>query len=468
MFHQFIVAEPKRPPEDNPNKTNNPTPEKRPRKTGPRIWHVENDALGGSNHGGNGASKQSGGRSSGGGSGGGGSGGGRRRNRGGKSSGGGGSGGGGSGGGGSSGGGGGGSGGGGGGGSGGGSGGGGGGGGGGGSGGGSKQSGETKESFHVDTAIKQLCSQEDVQPKYKKTDTHIAMFVGDGHGGKKYGKYTKNIIDAQYELILDEILTLTPAGAVNALRQRLLVRAQSDKTKETAGRITIKRSGAMFCAALYNKETRQLSVCSLGDCTCNIYKDGEMKFRQPFQDGNLYEQSADVQKKCNSLGIRPKPVRTQNGIQDKSPTMTPRVPDDAGNTYLDFPLEYVYFEPSSIACFGFLGHYDVNHNGEVVEVPRVNPICTEHTLEEGPHRIFMSSDGISDVINPEDPWLKTASASKIVDEAEKRWTTQFFYASDETKETFGNNPQFFDGNQIKGGNCGKDDISILILDIDRV
>jgi serine/threonine protein phosphatase PrpC len=406
MFHQFIVAEPKRPPGDNPN--NNPTPEKY-RKTGP-PWHVKNDALGGSNHGGNGgASKQSGG------GGGGGSGGG-------------------------------------------------GGGGGGGNSGGSKQSGETKEPFHLNTAINQLCSREDVQPQYKDTDTHIAMFVGDGHGGK-YGKYTKNIIDAQAGLILDEILTSTPARAVNALRQRLLVRAQSDYNFGIADRWTIKRSGAMFCAALYNKETRQLSVCSLGDCTCNIYKDGNMSFRQPFQDGNLYEQSADVRTECGALGVGPKLIRTRNGIQEKSPTMTPRVPDDAGNTYLDFPLEYAYFEPSSIACFGFLGHYDVAHNGEVVEVPRVNPICTEHTLEEGPHRIFMSSDGISDVINPEDPVLMTASASEIANEAERRWTTQFFYASDETKGTFKANPGVFDGDQITAGKLGTDDISILILDI---
>ena len=291
------------------------------------------------------------------------------------------------------------------------------------------------------------------KPQYRETDTHIAMFVGDGHGGK----YTKNIIDAQAGLILDEILTLTPAGAVNALRQRLLVRAQSDYTLEKAGRITIKRSGAMFCAALYNKETRQLSICSLGDCTCNIYKDGNMSFRQPFQDGNLYEQSADVRTECGDVI---KPLTSLDGIQKKTPTMTPRVPDHAGNTYLDFPLEYAYFEPSSIACFGFLGHYDVNYNNEVVEVPRVSPICMEHTLEEGPHRIFMSSDGISDVINPEDPVLMTASASEIAEECKERWTTEFFTVTPEVKDRFN-----LSDTTIPAGALGIDDISCLVLDI---
>ena len=110
-----------------------------------------------------------------------------------------------------------------------------------------------------------------------------------------------------------------------------------------------------------------------------------------------------------------------------------------------------------------MGFWDITtliHDHEVVEVPRVSPICMEHTLEEGPHRIFMSSDGISDVINPEDPVLMTASASEIAEECKERWTTEFFTVTPEVKDRFN-----LSDTTIPAGALGIDDISCLVLDI---
>ena len=331
--------------------------------------------------------------------------------------------------------------------------------------------GETKsaETYEFTTKILQADKEEDIIPRYKETDTHIAMYVGDGHGGR----YIKLLIDNLGDDILNNILEFGPSQAVEKLRTALKQQVQNDvkfrekrslafkKTYTGNGLAAIQRPGAMFCAALYEKNTRKVSICSLGDCTCNIYRDGKAPIIQPFQDGHLYENDADVQKKCTSLGIRP--TDRHGGLQ-KMPSMTPRVEDDDGRVYMDYPDEWGYFNcklPSIQACFGFLGHYNMDKFGKIYEAPRLEPICTEYELGPGPFRIFMGSDGISDVMNDFSPILMTNSASYIAEECKKRWTTRFFTVTPEVKYRF-NLP---DTTIPAGALQGPDDISCLVLDV---
>lgn len=330
--------------------------------------------------------------------------------------------------------------------------------------------GETKsaETYKFTTKILQNDKEEDIIPRYKETDTHIAMYVGDGHGGK----YIKLLIDDLGDEILNNILEFGPSQAVEKLRTALKQQVQIDvksrekgslafkKTYKDNGWEAIQRPGAMFCAVLYEKNTRKVSICSLGDCTCNIYRDDEAPIIQPFQDGHLYENDADVQKKCTSLGIRP---TDKHGRLRKMPSMTPRVIDVEGDVYMDYPDEWGYFYcklPSIQACFGFLGHYNRGQFGKIHEAPRLEPICTEYELGPGPIRIFMGSDGISDVMNDFSPILMTESAKTIAEECKKRWTTQFFRVTPEVKDRFN-----LSDTTIPAGALGIDDISCLVLDI---
>ena len=333
----------------------------------------------------------------------------------------------------------------------------------------SSSAGETKsaETYKFTTKILQNDKEEDIIPRYKETDTHIAMYVGDGHGGK----YIKLLIDDLGDVILNNILESGPSQAVQILRTKLKQLAGNDvKEKDSNkrsrafrttytgnGLAAIKRPGARFCAVLYEKNTRKVSICSLGDCTCNIYRDGYAPIIQPFQDGYLYENDADVQKKCTSLGIRP---IDKYGKLKKMPSMTPRVKDAEGHVYMDYPDEWAYFYPSIVACFGFLGHYNMDRFGKIHEVPRLKPICREHILGPGPFRIFMGSDGISDVMNPCSPILMTESASDIAEKCKKRWKTGFFTITKEVQDRFG-----LSSTTIPAGALGIDDISCLVLSV---
>jgi hypothetical protein len=199
--------------------------------------------------------------------------------------------------------------------------------------------GETKKSFRVETDIKQICSKEDVEPRFLSTATHIAMFVGDGHTGA----YIKNLINKQYKTILRDILSNGPNAAVAALRKSLLQQAQADYDSERQkyiGKVWPRQkgdirekigSGAMFAAALYNKTTRTLFICSLGDCTCNVYKNNKMVFRQDFQDVETVTDKWEQE--MTAKGMEP----IEEGYE-----MSPRVPDACKHVYLDFIKHWIF------------------------------------------------------------------------------------------------------------------------------
>ena len=122
------------------------------------------------------------------------------------------------------------------------------------------------------------------------------------------------------------------------------------------------------------------------------------------------------------------------------------------------------FNNSCIQTASFVGH---------LTIARLPPFVSQLHLPDGPFRVCMTSDGLSDVIHTEDAIMKETNADDMVEEAYKRWCTPFF---DETVD-----PRLVRYNigghlvinphpttTIGGGrrhNKGGDDISAIILDV---
>ena len=314
---------------------------------------------------------------------------------------------------------------------------------------------ETKQSNNctntVTTELYQLGSGQDAKPAYLENAEFIAMSVGDGHGGSD----TANILSNPYHSseILNEMIKHGPVNAMYLAQQ---------KCKDC-------KDGAMFILALYNKKTRLLQVISVGDASCSVYQQNEMIFEQPHHDSiNFIEKygysTLGVDLEGNEYGDLN--IDTGSG---KQPTLTPQ-PD--GKT-MCIPKHEPYFlfddvyDTQRIAGSSFVGHKDL---------PRLPAFLNELTIRKGPFHLIMTSDGVSDMINPKDAIMRDANvnAQKVTSEAKKRWSTPFFDAIDGYKDKKDPTKMINIGGPIKRkyvdgkfvDYCkGGDDISVLVLNV---
>ena len=267
---------------------------------------------------------------------------------------------------------------------------------------------ETKEtnSISVTNDIHQLCKGEDVVPVFLKSDTHVVMMIGDGHGGKRAAE----ILDTNSGDILQEILSHG-------------VQKGMDMCDTLCGTT---HAGAMVVLAMYSITERTLDIISRGDASCTVYQNGEMIHEQPHHsrqvvdadEGILTESGDEIswKEKCRELNIG-MPI-------GKVPTMNPQ---KDGQTMLVVmrPEYFTWLYGTQVAGCSFVGHAGLQRLPACRCVVNVPP---------GDWHAVLSSDGVSDVIHPEDTLLRNdgVKAQDIVKEALKRWTTPHFAPTKQT------------------------------------
>lgn len=275
-----------------------------------------------------------------------------------------------------------------------------------------KRGGEEKEasSLKVTKALLQLSSKEDVRPAALKSDTHIALLVGDGHGGDA----TAKCLSKNATKILNETLKSgVEAGMLMSQR----------KCKDFT-------DGAMLVIALYEFATRKIQIISVGDASCSVYQNETLLHSQPHQDAesfmNVHEDGV-----CEGKTFDGKPfrrgtveVKRNNGLVNMGNKLTP---DKNGKTmhfpekpsYMCFRVGRSLLYNEILASGGFVGHKNV---------PRLAPVMTEFKIPKGTFHVVMSSDGVSDVMHPEDALAcrDDVTAVEILEECKKRWTTPYW------------------------------------------
>lgn len=270
---------------------------------------------------------------------------------------------------------------------------------------------ETSEevyTVHVTKALLQFSSKQDVEPASLRSDTHIALLAGDGHDGDVTAKYlSKNARD-----ILKE--TLKNGVESGMAMSQFLCRDFVD--------------GAMLVIAHYEFATRIIRIISVGDASCSIYQNNELVHRQPHQDAETFMEE-HVDGCCAGETFEGKAYGTveiqrinpfdNSGDIKTAGKLTPQ-PDGKTMMYPKKP-SYLRFRVQGnllrdvLASGGFVGHKDV---------PRLPPVITEFTIPDGPFHVVMTSDGVSDVMHPEDalPRRDDVIADEILEECKKRWT----------------------------------------------
>lgn len=264
----------------------------------------------------------------------------------------------------------------------------------------------------VTTAICQLCKGEDVTPSFIQTATHVAMFVGDGHGGNEATK--------QLEKYSTHILHATLNDSIEAGMDLCLEKCQSVS------------AGAMVLLSLYSIKERTLEVISMGDASCTVYQDNALIHSQPHHSRSVLKSgfgqvlsSYLVNEKGEPLLLNWKEKVEELGIgmpSKKTPSMMPC----ADGQTISIEDHHAYFTWSSlrVAACSFVGHRNI---------PRLSPYKSVIIVPPGAFHLVMTSDGVSDVVHPEDVLLRSVgvTATVIVEESVKRWTEPFFIATEQ-------------------------------------
>lgn len=248
-----------------------------------------------------------------------------------------------------------------------------------------------KTSISISTDVCQLTKGEDIVPQFERNETHIACMVGDGHSGPG----CKNILDANSSTILNRLLS---TGLEDAMQ--LCMDTCADE-----------RSGAMVVLALYTIAERKMQIISVGDASCTIYQNNRILHAQPHHDCATVSDSSELMQDIENKNFK---IDTTD-----RPTM---IPDKDGLT-MSVELKPGYFKWAAlgrnIAAASFVGHYGMG---------RLDPFITEYVVPEGDFHMVMTSDGVSDMIHSEDELLTTigVTATDIVQDSKKRWTTPYF------------------------------------------
>lgn len=248
----------------------------------------------------------------------------------------------------------------------------------------------TQDMNSISTCILQLCSAEDITPKSLETENYIACLIGDGHSGKG----CTTIIDTNAELILS---TMVKGKSVEIGMDMCQDLCQNEE------------SGAMIALTLYNKNTRLLEIISAGDISVNAYKDGQIIHQQPIHDCQTIGNDETGMKLLHENGI----LRCNSSLQ-----MIPN--KDGISMCLRKRLSYFNWAGTQkiIATCSFVGHRGMS---------RLPAFTRSLTLPKQCH-IVMTSDGVSDMIHPEDRMLSYSgtTASEITEAARKRWIEPHF------------------------------------------
>jgi serine/threonine protein phosphatase PrpC len=241
----------------------------------------------------------------------------------------------------------------------------------------------------ITTDLVQLCKGEDTVPCFLKNDRSIACIVADGHGGKGCTK----TIDDNAESILSTVLA-------NGVEAGMTV---------CANLCSQKYSGAMVIITRFDIPDRTLQIISMGDASCTVYQHQQLLHAQPHHDcetvANMWPEEAAT------IGVR---------LQPPQPTMIPMMD---GKTMVVQPRR-AYFKWRSghlIQSASFVGHQGLS---------RLKPCLTEIVVPEGPFHMVMATDGVFDVVHPEDRLLTSAqcTAEAVVEAAKQRWTEPYFNA----------------------------------------
>ena len=262
-----------------------------------------------------------------------------------------------------------------------------------------------KSTISVSTDICQLCKGEDVIPAFSQTETHVAMLVGDGHGGKAAAQTL-----SQYS---DKILkTVLKSGVEDGMQMCVELCQFTD-------------AGAMVVISLYSIVDRTLKVISMGDASCTVYQGGDMIHEQPHHSRQYVDSGGGTCKSATGQDISWKEKAAELGIQMRLREHACMDPQSDGRTMLvDVRPEYFNWGVNQIAGCSFVGHSTIARLPACKKVLQIPP---------GPFHLVMTSDGVSDVIHPKDSVLKShgVKADKIVAEAKRRWTTPFFKPSEQ-------------------------------------
>lgn len=315
------------------------------------------------------------------------------------------------------------------------------------------------------------------------------MLAGDGHGGDK----TSSCLSRNSQLILRRTLDEgVDAGMAYC----------QDLCKEFA-------DGAMLVICVYEFATRKLEIISVGDASCCVYQNNTLMHTQPHQDAEQFAQKypegtcAGVDLDGQQFGTVALKRNLQGAVELRG-KLSPQ-PDGRTMLYPTKPTYMVFFIdglsgfggddtralfspdvrlPNAYASGAFVGHKGY---------PRLPARKTQFVIPAGPFHIVMTSDGVSDVMHPEDALLRRRglSALDILNECKTRWTAPMWTLNGQAgmkisrlptttkitssgrviksykKSGYKYQVKFHDGDQrtvthIEESNKGADDISVLV------
>jgi serine/threonine protein phosphatase PrpC len=309
---------------------------------------------------------------------------------------------------------------------------------------------DSKSNTNVSVAWCLLGKGEDSFPGYVENDDHIAMVVCDGHNGNECSRY----VSSSMSIILNQILK---HGVTEAMQNCLL---------QCSGFL----SGGVITMALLNKTQRLLSVASVGDCNCVVYQDHKIVFAQPHHTWQ------DIQDDKNMLAeFKLRKQRGEITEQKRDACVfTPTIDGLSMNMHTSMHRFKVKHDLGEPMIASFLGH---------LQVPRMEMIIRNFEIQDGPFRIIMSSDGLTDVIHNGDEIMYTHDAHRLKDEAIRRWTTDMWtvhgysglqrfctpsgrtrYVTKQHLVHGYNRPNIIRGVEQHPHADGADDISVLVLD----
>ena len=266
-------------------------------------------------------------------------------------------------------------------------------------------------SVTVDSSLLQLNSGEDITPTSLETDEYVVCLVGDGHSGDG----CTLIINNNAEQILTSVLQTKELEVGFQMCQDLC-------SKEF--------SGAMIAITLYNKLTRELEIISAGDISVSAYQNDQMIWSQPIHDCETINQSEELINQLHSFGI------TQ---ADKCLQMLPQ--KDGQTMCLEQKESYFLWGANCrIAACSFLGHRNK---------PRLPPFKRSLSIPEGSWHLTMTSDGVADMIHPENKLLTNfeTTAESIVQAAKTRWIEPHFDPLPEEEHSCYNKDGYFRPNE---------------------
>ena len=244
-------------------------------------------------------------------------------------------------------------------------------------------------SVSITTDLCQLCKGEDSVPCFLKNERAIACIVADGHSGKGCTK----AIDDNVEAILNTVLTQGVQAGMDTC----------------ANLCSQQHSGAMVIITCFDIQDRTLQIISMGDASGTVYQHDQILHAQPHHCcetvANRWPQETAA------IGVR---------IQPPRPTMV-AMPDGKTIVVESRPAYFKWPTGHLIQSASFVGHQGLS---------RLKPCLTEIVVPEGPFHMVLASDGVFDMVHPEDRLLTSAqcTAEAVVAAAKQRWTEPYFNA----------------------------------------